>query len=133
MQGVTLLELLAIVAIIAILITMLAPSYQSQTQQTRRADAAVQLTIAAVRMQSYYLGNGYSYDGADTALFPASAADSSSGVEYYTIAVEITNGGDGFLLKATPTAEQATDPCGVLTLNHAGERKAGKTVDECWR
>lgn len=133
MQGVTLIELLAIVAIIATLIAMLAPSYQAQSQQTRRADAAVQLTNAAVQMQSYYVGNGYSYSGADSQIQTLQSFNANSNVVYYNLSVEITNSGAGFLLSATPTSEQAADPCGVLTLDQSGERKAEKSVDECWR
>ena len=37
-----------------------------------------------------------------------------------------------FTVTATPSGNQALDPCGAYTLTHAGTRGAALSVEVCW-
>ena len=60
--GFTLIELMVVVAIVAILAAIAYPSYRSQIEKTRRADAKAVLMQAAQYMERLYTENGC-YDG----------------------------------------------------------------------
>jgi type IV pilus assembly protein PilE len=53
----------------------------------------------------------------------------------YQIQLQTDTSANTFALQAVPQASQATDACGVLTLNHLGEQgvqQASLSAKECW-
>lgn len=123
-RGFNLTELMIVVAVIGILAAIVYPSYQSYTQQTRRAAAQAALTKAASQQEQYFL-NFKSYAGAMSTMgMPTTTEDG-----YYNLAVDsasVTN----FVLSATPTDSQSSDKCGTMTLSKGGTKTP--TTSGCW-
>lgn len=132
-SGVSLIELLVVVAIIGILVAITLPSFQAQTQATRRADCAKVLTTSSIQMERYFSGNTFSYAGASAGaggIIPDKCPIDGTDT-FYTVSV--VSDAATYTLSAAPTGAQASDSCGTLTLNQAGAQGAGGPVDECWR
>ncbi len=130
--GITLIELLVVVAIVGIIAAVALPSYQSQVQQTRRADAATVLVKSAISMESYYASNGYSYLGATAGTTIPSKAPIDGTETYYQITLS-NLGTNTYTLSAVPQGGQTSDACGTLTLDQTGAQGAGGSIDDCWR
>jgi len=134
--GFTLMELMVTVAIVGILAAIAYPSYSDSVRKSRRADAKAALSNAAQALERYYTEkntylNASLGDGAG-AIFPDhTPADREHGNAYYILS--ITNQGAGtYLLNATPTGAMAADSCGVLTLDHLGQKGAALPIARCW-
>ena len=130
-RGFTLIELMIVVAIVGILAAVAYPSYVSQTQKSRRADAKTALITGAQQMERYFTQNN-TYVGATAGATAADTVPATTSNGYYAI----TLGGLGaaaYTLTATPGAAQASDPCGTLTYNETGTKTvSGSTVAYCW-
>ena len=132
-SGITLIELLVVVAIVGIIVAVALPSYQAQTQATRRADAASVLMKCAISMGHHSSGNNYSFVGAaaGTTCSAKSPIDGPDTIYQITI-TNLT--ATTYTLSAIPQGGQASDGCGTLTLNQAGTQGASSgSVDDCWR
>lgn len=124
-KGFNLIELIVVVAIIGILATVVYPIYTDHLRETRRSDAWIALTSAAVEQQQWHSVNFRFTDDLDN----LGGADSPEG--FYTISVSVSEEGDTFTLTATVKANQAQasdSGCTVLTLNHLGVQ----TPVDCW-
>jgi type IV pilus assembly protein PilE len=134
----TLLELLVVLAIVGILAAVSFPGYQHTLQKVRRADAQEALQLLRQAMEKHYVNN-FSYrdasDDGDTGpprIF-AQQTPLEGATKFYDL--EISRAAeDCFELKATPIEEgvQADDDCGVLYLNHAGQRGSDNAEGKCW-
>jgi len=115
--GFTLIELLVVIVIVAILAAIAYPSYRSQVQKTRRADAKAVLMQGAQFMERGYTENGsYSVTG-----FPYSKSPIDGTAAYYTITAALKTGGtSGFTITAVGVNAEAGVP--NLTLDDAGTR-----------
>ncbi len=128
-RGLTLVELLVVVAGIAILAALAYPSYQNYAKQTRRAEAQAALTEAAAQQEQFFL-NFKIYAGAMTTMnMPTTAAGGN-----YNLTVAAPTGScpltTCYVLEATPTGNQASDPCGPMTLSVGG---AKTPPSGCWK
>lgn len=139
-RGFTLIELMIVVAIIAILAAIAYPSYQNQIRKTRRADCAGVMATAAAALERYYTTRaaGPAYTGASVGNNGIPSKCPIDGNDtFYTLGINITGGGTGFTLQATPQGPQASDECGTLTLNQLGVKgvTGGSQTnwEECWR
>jgi type IV pilus assembly protein PilE len=129
-RGFTLVELMIVVAVVGILSVIAVPAYTQYVQRSRRADAKTALATDAQLMERY-LTEHNAYAANLTAL--GAPASSSNG--YYTLtAVSPRPGGTplSYLLTATPTGPQGSDPCGSFTFDDQGNRGVSTSTAGCW-
>ncbi|MCC5796415.1 MAG: prepilin-type N-terminal cleavage/methylation domain-containing protein [Methylophaga sp.] len=122
-SGFTLIELLIAIAIVAIIVSIAYPSYLTQVQQTRRANAQADLVELAAYMQRFYTEN-FTYAGA---ALPYNTSPKSGGQSFYNIALGNATA-TTYTLTATPQGPQVGDSCGNMTINQRGQG----TPANCW-
>jgi len=123
--GLTLIELMIVLGIVAIIVAIGTPMYTDQIRQGHRASArSILLDVAARQRQAMIEQRTYASSLSELGLsVPADLATR------YALAVSVTNGTPpAFVLSATPLGSQASDRCGVLSVDQSGQRlPAG-----CW-
>ena len=128
--GFTLIEMMIVVALIALLSAIVLPSYQSSVRKARRADARSALTQVAQLMERLNTEkNSYA-----TATLGSAATDLYKAVtenSHYSLAMSNLTA-TTFTVTATPSGNQALDPCGAYTLTHTNLRGAALSVEQCW-
>ena len=127
-KGFTLIELLIALACVAMLASFAWPSYQSLILRSQRAQARASLLQAAHWCERAASANGSYPSAADV---PASVLQ----IEGQRYKMTVTSTTQSYALSATPLGTQATDACGVLTVNHLGVRSvhgASQTAAQCW-
>lgn len=137
-RGFTLIEVMIVVVIVAILAAIAIPSYQSQIQKTRRADATSTLSqIAAAQERYFFTNNGYVTENAKLSDINAST-ESPDGHYAISISSDACDGNGCYELTATAQGSQANDStCESFTVNHVGTRSAKKSdgtdsTENCW-
>lgn len=129
-EGFTLIELVVVVAIVAILATVALPSYRESVRRANRTDAKNALVDLAARQERFRFANN-SYATSLTQL----NASTLSAEGKYTLTLNAT--ATTFRFSATPTASQADDRCGVLSIDNTGLKGTtnsyGLSAADCWR
>jgi type IV pilus assembly protein PilE len=141
-RGFTAIEILTALVVIAVLAAIAIPMWRTHLLRVRRADARDALTRLQAA-QDRYFGRHARY--ASAAQLTASAPDglalsATSAHELYTITLDTTSDGLGFLAtaRAIPRAGQDGDErCAVFTIDHVGQMSAtdasGKDRSaDCW-
>ncbi|MEM0909533.1 MAG: type IV pilin protein [Pseudomonadota bacterium] len=122
-KGITLIELMIALAIAGIVATIAYPSYQGYLTKAARGTAQSDLMAFATAMErhsaSTFSYSGAAIGGADTgkpAIFaahsPASEMDTKKKYDLTISAIE--NGGNSYVIIATPVTDSVTDGDGVL-------------------
>jgi len=122
--GFTLIEAVVVMAVAAILAAVAIPNYSEYVMRSHRS--AVQSFISDVASrQSQFFVDRRSYAATVAALNMTPPAEVAA---RYAIAIAVVAGPPaGFQVSATPTGSQATDRCGQLTIDQAGNRTAVTT------
>lgn len=137
-KGFTLVELMIVVLIVGVLATIAFPSYQRYVLRSHRVEARNMLQAIATRIdQNYKITRDWSRlsqkDGAgnflqlnnDTLVAWGMNAAPAGGTARYNISfVDGTPTANGYTLRASATAIQAGDDCGVFFLDQSGSKMA---------
>lgn len=127
--GFTLVELMIAVMVVGILAAVAWPSFQDSVRKGHRADAQAFLMELAQQEQRYLLdARAYANSlAALSASVPASVAS-----HYQSPVFTVTAGTPPtFSISITPTGSQASDSCGTLTIDQAGN-KTSSSGSNCW-
>lgn len=131
--GFTLIELMITVAIVAILAAVAYPAYTKYVQRGYRSEGIALLNDAVARAERYYAQNN-SYVGI-TLVTIGLATDakvvalSSTNNKYQLTVVSAT--ATTYKFQVAPQAAQASDTCGTLTIDQAGNKTPATA--ECWK
>ena len=126
-RGFTLIEVIVVMAVVAILAAVAIPSYSEYILRSHRSAAQSFISDVASRQSQFFLDRR-SYAGTVAALNMTVPADVA---QRYTVAIAPVVGPPAaFQVTATPTGRQATDRCGLLTVDQANNRTAVGT--RCW-
>ena len=148
-RGFTLIELMITVAVIAILSAIALPSYNAYVLKSHRAEAKNTLLAVAQRLEQIYtLESRYdvSRDAAGAVIAVNDALIGTWGLDQvplngtarYTIGFAAAPTTTTFTLIATPAGVQASDTCGVMSLDNrnlkgaAGQNNRHQATRECW-
>ena len=128
----TLIELMVVVAIVAILASVALPTWNSQVQKSRRADARNTLILVRVEQEKYRADNG-SYASSMSAL--GLGIYNSTSRDYYNVSI-VSSSATAFVASAAPNANggQSGDSCGTFAINQSGLDGSGEyaSISDCW-
>tara|TARA_E500000178_G_scaffold353416_1_gene419294 strand:+ start:2202 stop:2615 length:414 start_codon:yes stop_codon:yes gene_type:complete len=131
-RGMTLVELLIVVAIVVILASIALPSWNSQVQKARRADAKSILMAVLVEQEKYRANNG-SYAPSMSAL--GFGSYNSPSRDYYNISI-VSSSEIAFVASASPNTNggQDNDLCGTFAVDQSGPNESDvyASISECW-
>ena len=129
-DGFTLIEVMIVVAIVAILAAIAIPLYQDSVRKSRRV--AMQATLQEIgNRQQQYLMDAREYAGTAALLNFTVPADQLTWYNVGIVAVPASPlGAASFTVTATPQGSQASEACGVMTLDNRGSKTAAKPG--CW-
>ena len=126
-RGFTLIELVVVMAVAAILAAIAIPNYSAYVMRSHRSEAQAFISDVASRQSQFFLDRR-AYAATTAALNMTVPAEVAL---RYTIAIAVVAGPPaGFQVSATPIGAQATEPCGVLTVDQANNRTA--VGARCW-
>jgi type IV pilus assembly protein PilE len=137
--GFTLIEVMIVVVVVSVLAAIALPSYQAYVQKGRRVDAKNAVLDIAAREEKYFATNNkYTILGTDLG-FPVDSGIpvSANGASYYDVTITQTPASD-YIITATPTGSQVTDPCFSYSINALGVQSNGasgggaNTTPGCW-
>lgn len=137
-HGFTLIEVMIVVAIIAILAAVALPAYGDYIRRGQLPEAFTFLSDYRVKMEQYYQDNRNYGTGGACANAAGTASWNNfipSGKKYFDFSCELTNGGQGFRLKATGVTARAVGH--VYTITDANIKatttfKGGTVSKTCW-
>ena len=130
-HGFSLIELMVVVAIVALLTAVAVPQYQQYVLRAHRIEAQTTLLQAASWLERVATAQGsYPLDANHLGPgLPSSLQTSPQG--HYAITLSSTDG-SRFTLSAQPQGAQASDSCGILTLNETATPDA-YGGERCWQ
>ena len=127
MRGFTLIEAVVVMAIAATLAAVAIPNYSEYVMRGHRSAVKAFISDVASR-QSQFFVDRRNYAATVDALSMTAPADVAL---RYAVAIAVVAGPPaGFQVTATPIGSQATDRCGLLTIDQAGNSTA--IANRCW-
>jgi type IV pilus assembly protein PilE len=125
--GFTLIELVVVMAVAAILAAIAIPNYSEYVMRSHRSAVQSFISDVASRQSQFFLDRR-NYAATVAALNMVAPAEVAA---RYNVAIAVVAGPPaGFQVSATPVGTQATDRCGVMTVDQAGNRTA--LAGRCW-
>ena len=126
-SGFTLMELIVTMVIIGIIAAIAIPNYSEYVLRGYRSSAQAFIADVASRQAQFFLDRR-TYATTVAALNMTAPADITT---RYNIAIAAAAGPPAtFTVTATPAGTQATDRCGAMTIDQAGNKGAAAT--RCW-
>lgn len=126
-NGFTLMELIVAMVIIGIIAAIAIPNYSEYVLRGYRSSAQAFIADVASRQAQFFLDRR-TYATTVAALNMTAPADITN---RYNIAIATAAGPPAtFTVTATPAGTQATDRCGAMTIDQAGNKGAAAT--RCW-
>jgi type IV pilus assembly protein PilE len=126
-RGFTLIELLVVMVIAGILAAIAIPNYSEYIVRSNRSAAQSFIADVASRQAQFFLDRR-TYATTVAALNLTMPNEVAA---RYTVAIDVQAGPPlTYTVTATPTGTQASDRCGAMTINQAGNKTAGAT--RCW-
>ena len=132
-RGFTLIELMIVVAIIAILAAIAIPAYGRYAFRAHRVDGQELLLRIATAQERYY-SNHNAYGSLTDVGFLTTTSEKG----YYAADVVVSSASAAFVATATGVGGQASDVCGPLVIDNAGNKTPGPTSassnsnGSCW-
>ena len=130
--GMTLVELVIVLAIVAILASIALPSWNSQVQKERRADARNTLIFVQVEQEKYRADNGRYAPSMSTLGL---STYNSTSRDYYNVSI-ISSSATAFVASAAPNTNRGQDKdlCGTFAIDQSGPIESGvyAAISECW-
>lgn len=134
-RGFTLIELMVVVVIIAILAAIAYPSYARYSFRARRADAQTVLMHVANAQERYYSTyNKYTQDSDKLGFTDPIMSENN----HYQVTLAISDQDQKYTATATPQGVQASDACGALSIDNAGDKQpdvsdsSANSNGSCW-
>ena len=121
-RGFTLLELVVVMAVAAILAAIAIPNYSEYVMRSHRSAVQSFISDVASRQSQFFLDRR-NYAATVAALNMTELRRMLPRDTHVAIAV-VAGPPAGFQVSATPIGTQATDRCGLLTIDQAGNRTA---------
>ena len=129
-SGFTLIELMIVVAIVGILAAVAYPSYQNYVLRAARADAQGDMLELAQWMERRFTTDNTHVGAAPPFTWSPRSAPNLAAARYGINLINL--GALTYTIQAVPTAVQAADVCGTMTVNHQGVTTPAVPAD-CWR
>lgn len=128
-RGFTLIELMIAVAVVGILTAIAYPSYVKYVQKSYRSEGLAMLADATARMERYYAQNNTYL----TTLAGIGITNTTSPTGKYLLSLNGAATATTYAFQVVPQGSQATDSCGTLGVNQAGERTSSTNATDCWK
>lgn len=113
--------------VLSIVVAIALPSYNRYVVRSNRSEGIESLLAAAACQERLFIRNN---------AFDDEECGGTTNNGHYEVTVATADANQSFVLTATPQNNQATDDCGVLTLDDRGVRTAGGETGElavqCW-
>ena len=126
-NGFTLIELVVVMVVLGILAAIAIPNYSEYVQRGHRSAAQAYISDLASRQVQFFIDRRAYADTVAALNVPAPAEIANR----YTVTIAAVAGPPAtFTVTATPSGAQASDRCGVMTIDQTGTKGAAGT--RCW-
>lgn len=132
-QGFSLIEMMMVVAIVGLLAVVSMRFFGENNNKARRTSVQTTMLDVQAKLERYYVNNRkYTNDltdlGYSASLYVNAEGNATAQAKAYYRIQLATPDSFSYTITATPINVQASDSCGALTVNEAGD----KAPANCW-